>query len=73
MSSAKLGRSLLRREVETMDLSMGIAGYSMAMSQAKAAQSVQVSMTKKVMDLQQDMMAQLLETMGVGANMNIEA
>lgn len=56
-----------------MDLSMGIAGYSMAMSQAKAAQSVQVSMTKKVMDLQQDMMAQLLETMGVGANMNIEA
>ena len=55
-----------------MGIEGDIARYSMEMSTARVASQVQTSMVKNVMDLQQDMMSQLLATMGVGGSLNVQ-
>ena len=56
-----------------MDISGGIARYSMDMAAARFSTAVQVSMLKNVMELQQTTMAQLLQSMGVGRALDIQA
>ena len=55
-----------------MDITGDIARYSMDMASARVASQVQTSMLKNVMDLQEDMMAQLLQTMGLGGSLNVQ-
>ncbi|MBR1671568.1 MAG: YjfB family protein [Fretibacterium sp.] len=56
-----------------MDITGDIARYSMDMAAARLSSAVQTSMVKNVMELQQDTMAQLLQTMGLGGSLNIQA
>ena len=56
-----------------MDITGDIARYSMDMASARVASSVQTAMAKNVMELQEDTMAQLLQTMGMGGSLNVQA
>lgn len=56
-----------------MDISADIARYSMDMAAARVSSAVQVSMLKNVMELQQETMAQLLQSMGIGGALDLEA
>ncbi|MBQ9526636.1 MAG: putative motility protein [Fretibacterium sp.] len=56
-----------------MDITGDIARYSMDMASVRVASAVQTSMAKNVMELQQDTMAQLLQSLGVGGSLNIQA
>ena len=56
-----------------MEISAGIAKYSMDMAAARVNAEVQVSMLKNVMELQQTTMAQLLQSMGVGTGLDVQA
>lgn len=56
-----------------MDISGDIARYSMDMALVRTASSAQTAMMKNVMELQEDTMAQLLESMGVGGALNVQA
>lgn len=55
-----------------MDISSGIARTSMEMASARLATEVQTAMLKKVMDVQQQSLATLLESMGMGRQLNIQ-
>ena len=60
------------KEVNSMDgISSSIAQYSMAAASARVSNEVQTSMLKNVMSLQEDMMAQLLQSMGIGGSLNV--
>jgi len=56
-----------------MDITLGIAQASMQMASIKAATEVQTAMLKNVMDVQKESLAILLESMGVGRQLNIRA
>ena len=56
-----------------MEITGDIARYSMDMASARVTSSVQTAMAKNVMELQQDTMSQLLQSMGMGGSMNIQA
>lgn len=56
-----------------MDITMGIARASTDMASARVAVEAQVAMMRNVMDMQQESMAMLLSTMGIGQNVNIQA
>ena len=56
-----------------MDITMGIAQASMQMASAKVTEGVQMAVLKNVMDVQQENLATLLETMGLGKQLNIRA
>lgn len=45
----------------------------MDMAAARVSSAVQVSMLKNVMELQQETMAQLLQSMGIGGALDLEA
>ena len=45
----------------------------MDMAAARVSSAVQVSMLKNVMELQQETMAQLLQSMGIGGALDFEA
>lgn len=45
----------------------------MDMAAARVSSAVQVSMLKNVMDLQQETMAQLLQSMGIGGALDLRA
>ena len=51
----------------------GIAGASMEMAATRVTTGVQVAMLKNIMDAQQETMAILLNSMGVGRNLNVQA
>ena len=55
-----------------MDITSGIAQASMDMASARVATAVQVAVLKSVMEAQQDAMALLLNSMGMGRNLNIK-
>ena len=55
-----------------MDITSGIAQASMEMASARVATGVQVAVMKNVMEAQQETMALLLKTMGVGRNLNVQ-
>ena len=52
-------------------ISSSIAQYSMAAATARVATAAQTSMMKNVMEMQEDMMSQLLQSMGVGGSLNV--
>lgn len=56
-----------------MDISADVARYSMEMAAARVSSAVQVSMLKNVMDLQRTTMAQLLQSMGMGRTLDLQA
>ena len=56
-----------------MSMINGIAKTSMEMASAKVAAEVQVSVIKNAMDVQQEALAILLNSLGVGRNLNVEA
>ena len=56
-----------------MDLVTGIAQASMEMASARVTTGVQVAMLKNVMEMQQETLALLLNSMGMGRNLNIQA
>jgi len=57
----------------TMDISGDVARYSMEMAAARVSSAVQVSMLRNVMDLQQATMTQLLQSMGMGRTLDLQA
>ena len=61
------------KEVEAMDITSGIAQASMEMASARVTTGVQMAMLKHIMDAQQDTLALLLNSMGVGSNLNVKA
>lgn len=56
-----------------MDITSGIAQASMEMASTRLATEVQTAMLKKVMDVQQDSLSILLESMGMGRQLNVQA
>ena len=56
-----------------MDITSGIAQASMELASARVATGAQIAVMKNVMDMQQETMALLLKSMGVGQNINIKA
>ena len=56
-----------------MDITSGIAQASMEMASARVATGVQVAMLKNVMDVQQESLAILLKSMGLGQQLDIRA
>ena len=56
-----------------MDITSGIAKASMEMASARVTTGAQIAVMKNVMDMQQETMALLLNSMGVGQNVNIQA
>ena len=56
-----------------MDITSGIARMSMEMASAKLATDVQTAMLKNVMDVQQQSLAILLQSMGVGRQLDVQA
>ena len=56
-----------------MDMVSGIALASMEMASARVTAGVQVAMLKNIMESQQETMALLLKSMGMGRNLNIQA
>jgi len=56
-----------------VDISADIARYSMEMATARVSSAVQVSMLRNVMDLQQATMTQLLQSMGMGRELDLQA
>jgi hypothetical protein len=56
-----------------MDITSGIASLSMEMASARVTAEVQTAMLKNVMDVQQQSLAILLESLGVGGQLNIRA
>ena len=55
-----------------MDISLGIAQASMDMAAARVTTEMQVAVLKNVMDAQKDVIALLLESLGVGRNLNLK-
>ena len=56
-----------------MDITMGIAQASMQMASAKVATEAQTAVLKNAMDVQRESLAILLESMGLGKQLNIRA
>ena len=56
-----------------MDITSGIAQASMEMASARVTTGVQMAMMKNVMEMQQETMALLLNSMGIGQKLNIQA
>ena len=56
-----------------MDITSGIAKLSTEMASARVTAGVQAAMLKNVMDVQQESLAILLESLGVGGKLNISA
>ena len=56
-----------------MDISADVARCSMEMAAARVSSAVQVSMLKNVMDLQRTTMTQLLQSMGMGRALDLQA
>ena len=56
-----------------MDISGDVARYSMEMAAARVSSAVQVSVLRNVMDLQQATMTQLLQSMGMGRALDLQA
>jgi len=61
------------KEMKDMDITSGIAKASMEMASARVTTGAQIAVMKNVMDMQQETMALLLNSMGVGQNVNIQA
>jgi hypothetical protein len=64
-------KSGIRRRWVTMDITSGIAKLSMEMASARVTTGVQAAVLKNVMDVQQESLAILLESLGVGGQLNI--
>ena len=56
-----------------MDITSGIAQASMEMASARVTAGVQMAVLKNVMEAQQDTLALLLNSMGVGRELNVNA
>lgn len=56
-----------------MDISGDVARFSMEMAAARVSSAVQVSVLRNVMDLQQATMTQLLQSMGMGRALDLQA
>lgn len=56
-----------------VDISGDIARYSMDRAAARVSTAVQVSMLKNVMELQETTMAQLLQSLGIGRGLDLQA
>ena len=56
-----------------MDITNAIAQASMDMASARVATGMQVAVLKQVMDVQQETVALLLNSLGIGLNLNIQA
>ena len=56
-----------------MDITSGIAQASMELASARVATGAQIAVMKSVMEMQQEAMALLLNSMGVGQNINVQA
>ncbi|MDR1377324.1 MAG: YjfB family protein [Synergistaceae bacterium] len=56
-----------------MDITSGIARASMDMASARVTAGVQTAVLKNVMDVQQESLAILLQSMGVGQQLNVRA
>ena len=61
------------KEVRVIDITSGIAQASMEMASARVTTGVQMAMLKYIMDAQQETLALLLNSMGVGRNLNVQA
>jgi hypothetical protein len=59
--------------VEAIDITSGIARASMEMASARVTTGMQIAVLKSVMDAQQETLALLLDSMGMGRNINIKA
>ena len=59
--------------VKATDITTGIARASMEMASARLTAGVQMAMLKNIMEVQQDTMTLLLQSMGLGQNLNILA
>ena len=55
------------------DITTGIARASMEMAEARVTTGVQVAVLKHIMDAQQETLALLLNSMGMGRNLNVQA
>ncbi len=53
-------------------ISSSIAQYSMAAASARVTTAAQTAMMKNVMEMQEDMMSQLLQSMGIGGALNVK-
>ena len=56
-----------------MDITSGIAKASMDMASARVTTGVQMAMLKNVIDAQQESLAILLKSMGMGQQLNLRA
>ena len=54
-----------------MDITSGIARISMEMASTKVAAEVQTSVLKNAMNVQQETISLLLESMGMGQKLNV--
>jgi hypothetical protein len=56
-----------------MDITSGIARASMEMASARVTAGVQTAMLKNVMEVQQESLAVLLKSLGVGRQLDLQA
>ena len=56
-----------------MDITNGIAHASMELASSRVATAAQFAVIKQVMDVQQETLAILLNSLGVGRNLNVQA
>ncbi|MDO4786853.1 MAG: putative motility protein [Fretibacterium sp.] len=59
--------------MSNLEISESIARYSMDMAAVRVSSAVQASMLKNVMELERATMAQLLQSMGVGGALDVQA
>jgi len=55
-----------------MDITNGIARASMEMASARVTMGAQMAMLKNVMEAQQETVALLLKSIGMGLNLNVQ-
>ena len=68
-----MGDYVLYKEVMVVDMAMGIARSSMELASQRVATETQTAMLKKAMDFQEENMALLLKSMGMGQNLSVQA
>jgi hypothetical protein len=56
-----------------MDITSGIAKASMEMAEARVTMGAQMAVLKNIMDAQQENMALLLNSMGIGRGLDVKA
>ena len=65
---------MLAEVIRTMDVmnAVDVAGLAGSQANQELQLAIQVNVTKKAMDVQKEMAAQLFQSMGLGQNLNVQ-